>query len=34
VWSQLATTELAGEFVTRDDFYGCELQVVAYGTVQ
>jgi ubiquinone/menaquinone biosynthesis C-methylase UbiE len=34
VWSQLATPELAGEFVTRDDFYGCELQVVAYGTVQ
>jgi SAM-dependent methyltransferase len=33
VWSQICSPELAAEFVSRADFYGCELQVVAYGTV-
>jgi SAM-dependent methyltransferase len=34
VWEQLQTSELAAHFVTRDDFYGCELQVVAIGRVE
>jgi hypothetical protein len=34
VWEQLQTSELAADFVARDDFYGCELQVVAVGRVE
>jgi ubiquinone/menaquinone biosynthesis C-methylase UbiE len=34
VWERVRTPEMAATFVTRPDFYGCELQVVAYGIVE
>jgi hypothetical protein len=30
-WSSLSTTATVSEFVTAPDFYGCEMQVVAWG---
>jgi hypothetical protein len=34
VWAQVRSPDLSREFVTRGDFYGCEMQVVAYGIVE
>jgi hypothetical protein len=31
LWTKLASAPGARSFVTRPDFYGCEMQVVTYG---